>query len=199
MTAIHPTELAIMYSGTSKLTRRLVVAFAGLALVAAACSNASSDTSTTSNAGDSLAARATTRPAGDPAPTRQFVTFAGENVSLATYVGQPVVLNFWASWCPSCVAEMSAAFRPVQLDLGDEITFIGMNIQDERDLANELLEETGVVWISAEDQTGELYLDLGGIAMPFTVFLDASGNVVEKHNGPLTEGQLRDKIEAVFG
>jgi len=94
---------------------------------------------------------------------------------------------------------MSAAFRPVQLDIGDEITFIGMNIQDERQLANELLEETGVEWISAEDQTGELYLDLGGIAMPFTVFIDAAGGIVEKHNGPLTEGQLRDKIQAAFG
>ncbi|MGI9609258.1 MAG: TlpA family protein disulfide reductase [Acidimicrobiia bacterium] len=188
-----------MTSRISALTKRLVVAVASLALVAAACSNSSSDTPNTVDTGDSLAAPASTLPAGDPAPSRQFVTFEGESVSLATYVGQPVVLNFWASWCPSCVAEMSAAFRPVQLDLGNEITFIGMNIQDERDLANELLEETGVVWISAEDQTGELYLDLGGIAMPFTVFLDASGNIVEKHNGPLTEGQLRDKIETAFG
>ncbi len=196
---IRPAEITIRNTCSSKLSKRLVVALVGLALVAAACSNASGDTSTTSHTGDSSVAPATTQPAGDPAPTRQFVTFEGDNVSLATYVGQPVVLNFWASWCPSCVAEMSAAFRPVQLDLGDEITFLGMNIQDERDLANELLEETGLVWISAEDQTGELYLDLGGIAMPFTVFLDAAGNIVEKHNGPLTEGQLRDKIEAAFG
>lgn len=189
-----------MSPATSKPPRRFIVAVAGLALVVAACSNASSDGSvTTSHAGDSTSATTTTHPAGDPAPTRQFVTFAGETVSLATYVGKPVVLNFWASWCPSCVAEMSAAFRPVQQDIGDEITFIGMNIQDERSLAEELLAETGVEWVSAEDQTGELYLDLGGIAMPFTVFIDANGGIVEKHNGPLTEGQLRDMIQAAFG
>jgi hypothetical protein len=94
---------------------------------------------------------------------------------------------------------MSAAFRPVAADLGGEITFIGMNIQDDRALATELLESTGVEWVSAEDPDGQLYVDLGGIAMPFTVYISADGQVIEKHNGPLTEGQLRDQIASSLG
>jgi len=94
---------------------------------------------------------------------------------------------------------MSAAFKPVEADLGDEVTFIGMNIQDDRALAEGLLAETGVNWISAEDPAGDLYVELGGIAMPFTVYITAEGRVVEKHNGPLTEGQLREQISEAFG
>jgi len=177
---------------TPRLIRRLTIALTSLALVAAACS---------SNAGhDTPDAPATVAPiSGDPVPTREFQTFSGEAATLASYAGKPVVLNFWASWCPSCVAEMSAAFRPVAADLGGEITFIGMNIQDDRALATELLESTGVEWVSAEDPEGELYVDLGGIAMPFTVYISADGQVVEKHNGPLTESQLRDQIAGALG
>ena len=135
----------------------------------------------------------------EPAPTTPFTMFDGAPATLADFSGKPLVVNFWASWCPSCVAEMSAAFRPVEEELGDEITFLGMNIQDQRALAEGLLAETGVDWVSAEDAAGELYLALGGIAMPFTVFIDAAGGIVDKHNGPLTADQLRDAIAENFG
>ncbi len=177
---------------TPNLIRRFAVAMVALALVAAACSGGATD-------GSPEPVAATTGGGGDLVPTREFTTFAGEVATLSSYAGKPIVLNFWASWCPSCVAEMSAAFRPVAADLGSEITFIGMNIQDDRALAVELLETTGVQWVSAEDADGELYVDLGGIAMPFTVYISADGRVVDKHNGPLTEGQLRDQIAAFLG
>ncbi len=133
-------------------------------------------------------------PAGDPVPDTTFATFSGDTVSLAAYEGRPLVLNFWASWCPSCVAEMSAAFLPAQEQLGDQVAFLGMNIQDERAKALELVEETGVLFDLAEDRDGALYAALGGLGMPFTVFISADGQVVAEHNGPLTRDQLIDEI-----
>ena len=134
----------------------------------------------------------------DPAPTNAFETFDGEVATLATYEGRPLVLNFWASWCPSCVAEMSAAFVPAQLALGDDVGFLGMNIADDRTKALELIEETGVLFDLAEDTNGELYTALGGLGMPFTVFISADGQILDAHNGPLTEGQLVDKISELL-
>lgn len=180
---------------------RLGLVLAAFAIVATACG--SGDTADTPSDLGTLpstpAASAPDSPSGPAAPDRTFTLFEGGETNLQTFAGSPVVLNFWASWCPSCVAEMSAAFRPVQEEVGEVVTFLGMNIQDDRALALRLLEETGVQWVSAEDANGLLYTDLGGIAMPFTVFISADGEILDKHNGPLNEGQLRDRITDVFG
>lgn len=90
---------------------------------------------------------------------------------------------------------MSAAFKPAQEQLGDQVAFLGMNLQDDRERALSLVEETGVLFDLGEDQTGELYLEFGGIGMPFTAFIDAEGNVVKDHNGPLSEQQLVELIQ----
>ena len=188
-TEANPTHT---YTSSSEPSgRRLALLAAAFAVVIAACGSASSD----------AAPGATEAPinSGTPAPATSFALFDGTQASLASFAGRPVVVNFWASWCPSCVAEMSAAFRPVQEQLGDSVTFVGMNIQDDRALALELLTDTGVQWVSAEDPDGDLYLALGGISMPFTVFISPSGEVLDKHNGPLNEAQLRDRISDVLG
>ena len=131
---------------------------------------------------------------GPAVPTSEFVFFDGSTATLAHYEGKPLVINFWASWCPSCVAEMSAALRPVQQQRGDAVAFVGFNIQDDRGRALTLVEETGVLFDLAEDARGDLYTELGGIGMPFTVFVSADGEIMHKHNGPVTEGQLNDLI-----
>ena len=195
---LRKNPMKAVRSMRSRTTTKLTTAVAAIALVAVSCGGGADPVAAPTTDGPGGPAATSRPPSGDPAPVRQFETFDGETVSLADFTGKPVVLNFWASWCPSCVAEMSAAFRPVQEDLGEDVTFIGMNIQDDRALAAELLEETGVIWVSAEDPNGELYIDLGGIAMPFTVYIGADGTIVDKHNGPLTEGQLRDQIESAF-
>ncbi len=90
-------------------------------------------------------------PVGEPAPTDTFIRFDGTEATFADYLGTPLVVNFWASWCPSCVAELSAAIRPAQDRFGDEVGFIGVNLQDDRDRALALIEETGVQFDLVED------------------------------------------------
>jgi thiol-disulfide isomerase/thioredoxin len=50
-------------------------------------------------------------PAGDPAPEVSFLLFDGTEATLAGFRGRPLVLNFWASWCPACVADCSRVAR----------------------------------------------------------------------------------------
>jgi cytochrome c biogenesis protein CcmG/thiol:disulfide interchange protein DsbE len=167
-----------------------------LALVAAACSG--SDNHAGAEAADGSPVSTVAVDDRDPAPLSEFAMFDGSSATFADYEGQPLVVNFWASWCPSCVAEMAAAFKPAQQSLGDEVAFLGLNIQDDREDALRLVEETGVLFDLGDDPRGDLYLEFGGIAMPFTIFIDADGFIVEQHNGPLTETQLLDKIEEAF-
>ncbi len=147
-----------------------------------------------STAGSGSASEAAPARSGPPVPTTEFAFFDGSTATLAHYAGEPLVVNFWASWCPSCVAEMKSAFRPVQERLGDEVAFVGFDLQDERSRALALVEETGVLFDLAEDPIGELYTEFGGIGMPFTVFVSPAGEIIHEHNGPLTEAQLDDLI-----
>ncbi len=167
-----------------------------LALIAAACSG--SDNHADIGAAEESPGSTVVVVNREAAPISEFGMFDGSSSTFADYGGQPLVVNFWASWCPSCVAEMAAAFRPAQENLGDEIAFLGLNIQDERDDALRLVEETGVLFDLGDDSLGDLYLEFGGIGMPFTIFIDADGFIVERHNGPLTEAQLLDMIEEAF-
>jgi len=173
--------------------RKLMVLLAVFVVVAAAC--AGSETG-----GEPAAADPATAPGANAASDAanaadfEFALFDGSLTSIASFSGKPAVVNFWASWCPSCVAEMSAAFRPVAEELDDQVAFIGLNIQDERDRALELLDVTGVEWVNGEDPEGQLFVELGGLGMPFTVFIDAAGAIVDTHNGPLNEDQLRTAV-----
>lgn len=136
---------------------------------------------------------------GSPAPTVEMVDFNGEQVVLSDYAaaGTPVVLNFWASWCPFCIAEMPD-FEKVSQSTLDEVAFIGVNLQDDQGLATSLVHETGVTYLLTRDPQGVVYAAFGGIGMPTTAFIDASGIVREVVTGQMSEDQLRSKIAEYF-
>lgn len=131
--------------------------------------------------------------AGPPVPDRSFETFDGQQLSLDELAGTPLVVNFWASWCPPCVAEMPDLER-VHLDVADEVRFVGLNTQDSRQQAETLVARTGVTYDLGLDPDGTLFSDFEVVAMPTTFFVDAAGAIVHRHAGLLTEQQLRDLI-----
>jgi cytochrome c biogenesis protein CcmG/thiol:disulfide interchange protein DsbE len=145
--------------------------------------------------GDDSAAAAPDDPA--PASDVSFVTFDGESMTLADLRGRPVVVNFWASWCPACIAEMPD-FEAVHREFGDDVVFIGFAIQDDRRASEQLAEETGVTYTLVEDPPGDFFRAFDGIAMPTTVLLTAEGELAEKHSGLLTRDALSDKIGALL-
>jgi cytochrome c biogenesis protein CcmG/thiol:disulfide interchange protein DsbE len=131
---------------------------------------------------------------GDPVPDVRVEAFDGSTVSLTDYVGTPLVVNFWASWCPPCVAEMRDAFEPLHDQLGDRVAFLGVDVQDTRAAAREVVERTGVTYELAADPDGELFTAFGGFGMPTTVLVDADGRVVAHHTGALTRAELEGLV-----
>ena len=134
---------------------------------------------------------------GAPAPTVDMVDFNGDPVTLSQFEGTPVVLNFWATWCPFCVAEMPD-FEKVNQAAGGQVQFIGVNLQDDAGAADDLVGETGVTYLLTRDPRGVVYSAFGGVAMPTTVFIGADGIVDEIVTGALTEGQLSNKVVQHF-
>lgn len=118
--------------------------------------------------------------------------------SLADFAGQPLVINFWASWCPPCVREMPE-IELVYQSLQSQIAFLGINVSDEREDALELMGQTGVSYLQATDPEGVIQLRLGAIVMPTTLFVSPEGEVLDRWQGILDESSLRGKIEENFG
>ena len=135
--------------------------------------------------------------AGAAAPSVEMVGFDGEMIALADFAGTPVVLNFWASWCPFCIAEMPD-FEDVSNAHADQVAFIGVNLQDDAGAADSLAVETGVTYQLARDPQGVVYSAFGGIGMPTTVFIDADGVVAEVVTGQLSRDALEAKIDQHF-
>ncbi len=122
----------------------------------------------------------------------------GRTVSLAQFAGSPVVVNFWASWCVHCRKEMPA-FQAVSERLEGTVAFVGVNHQDGKSGARDLLDETGVTYASGYDPDGSVARLFALFGLPSTVFISADGRVVGKRTGEMSESDLEDEIERLFG
>ena len=136
--------------------------------------------------------------AGPRVPAASFDTFDGGQLSLEELAGAPLVVNFWASWCPPCIAEMPDLER-VHADLGDQVRFVGLNTQDDLARAEDLAAQTGVTYQLGLDPEGALFRDFEVVSMPSTFLVDADGVLVHRHAGLLTEPQLRGLLDEHLG
>jgi thiol-disulfide isomerase/thioredoxin len=133
---------------------------------------------------------------GEPAPDASFPMLGGGLSSFDELAGTPVVVNFFASWCEPCKAEMPD-FAAVDAETGPEVAFLGVSLRDSEDDARAIVEQTGVRYPVGRDPSGSLAEAFGVVNMPSTIFLDADGRVVSSHAGVLTADELRSQLAAL--
>lgn len=131
--------------------------------------------------------------AGDALPDLPVRTVEGDEVTLGSLIGQPLVVNLWFSTCVPCKKELPG-FAAVHRELGEDVRFVGLNLQDSPERAVRFAEEAGVGFeiLLDPDQTLPLALDIA--RFPSTLFVDPAGRIVELHQGELTADELRTLI-----
>jgi len=126
----------------------------------------------------------------------------GNNVSLSDFLGKPVVINFWASWCPPCRSEMPD-FNTVYEELGDDVHFVMVCLVDgERETV-----ESGEAFISENGFSFPIYFDFSQdapifayvTALPTTLFVDVDGFIEARAEGAIDEETLRLGISYIWG
>ena len=113
-----------------------------------------------------------------------------EPVDFAT--GQPVVVNFWASWCAPCVAEHPLL---VELKGTTNVSLLGVNYKDQPTNARRFLGRYGNPYDRVgADSDGRVAIEWGVYGMPETFVLDGQGRIVYKHVGQITRESLNSAI-----
>jgi peroxiredoxin len=151
------------------------------------------------------AALAVTLPAlagstGGPAPQFTLAARSGQDVSLAQYKGQVVMINFWASWCGPCRQEMPLLESIYKKYNKMGFTLLGVNVEPDSQAANEWLKQTPVsfpILYDKDSKVSKLY-DVAG--MPSSVIIDRSGKLRVLHRGykPGDENEYLDSIRTLI-
>jgi cytochrome c biogenesis protein CcmG/thiol:disulfide interchange protein DsbE len=119
-------------------------------------------------------------------------------VALSDFLGRPIVVNFWASWCVPCRKEMPA-LQAVSERAGGRVAFVGIDHQDGRGGATRFLDQTGVAYPSGFDPGGQVAERYRVFGMPSTFFISADGRILGEHTGELTEDELVARMARHFG
>ena len=126
---------------------------------------------------------------GHPAPDFSLAIGDGEQITLADFRGTAVVLNFWATWCGPCRAEMPA-FERIWKERGGHVQFIGVNVQESAAQVSAFADELGISYPLPLDPNAAIARIYRVRAFPTTLFIDEQGVIQEMILGQVNEPSL---------
>lgn len=127
-----------------------------------------------------------------------YPTPAGPVLALADLRGQPLVVNFWASWCTPCREEMPDFDALRQQYRARGVEFVGIALDSPANIAAFLAQHpVSYPVVIGDGAANKLSTSLGGRGLPHTVVLDAKGKIALNHVGRLPAAQLAAVLRTV--
>lgn len=135
---------------------------------------------------------------GKEAPEIDLLTIDGEQVTLSGLRGQPILINFWATWCPPCREEFPLMVAAREEHADDGLEILGVMHQDFADGAREFAKDMGATWPILDDPDDVAYDDYLVAGLPTSYFVDADGIVRAFSLGGFTEDGLAAQLKTVL-
>lgn len=133
---------------------------------------------------------------GNLAPDFELTTLDGDKVKLSDFRGKKVLLNFWASWCGPCRAEMPD-MQELHKEGRDDLVILAVNAtqtEKGKESPAEFIKELGLTFPTVLDEKGEVSKKYQVIALPTSYFIDSEGKINEKYTGTLSYEQMVNGI-----
>jgi len=134
---------------------------------------------------------------GKRAPDFELTDLNGDKVRLSEYKGMPVLLNFWASWCPPCKKEMPH-MESIYKKYKDEFAILAVNVttsEKKKEDVNKFIEEYKLTFPIPMDEKGEVFHQYEVMGYPTSFFIDSDGIIRRVVLGPVDEKELKTEIK----
>jgi peroxiredoxin len=132
---------------------------------------------------------------GQTAPNFTLTSIDGQPTSLADYSGKVVLVNFWATWCPSCITEMPDYEQVYRRYGQDNFVVLGVNFQEAPDKVDQYANGLGLTFPVLLDTDGDVTSSqYQVIGMPASIIVDRQGNIFYRHLGPMSAETLQTKL-----
>jgi thiol-disulfide isomerase/thioredoxin len=132
------------------------------------------------------------------APDFELKDNQGSPVKLSDYKGKPVLINFWATWCPPCRAEMpeiEAAYRKYK---SQGLVVLGIDAREDNGAVNRYVADGGYSWDMPMDYNGDTIATYGVAAFPTSFFVDREGFIRSTQVGGMDKRGLEDRLAKIL-
>jgi peroxiredoxin len=133
---------------------------------------------------------------GNAAPDFELMTLDGEEMSLSSLQGKKVILNFWATWCPPCRAEMPD-MQKIQDKYEGEVVIAAVNFTSSEknvDTVKSFINELDLTFPVLLDEKGKINNQFEVLSYPTTYIIDENGIITTKFVGAMSYEQMEDLL-----
>jgi peroxiredoxin len=135
---------------------------------------------------------------GHPAPDFALQTLDGQTLQLSDLQGRAVVLNFWASWCPPCRAEMPELEQAYQDNQGGGLVVLGVDQGEQQPVVADFVQRFGLTFPVVLDQDLLASRAYKVNSLPTTFFIDRNGVIQERVTGQMNTALLAEKLRSIY-
>lgn len=134
---------------------------------------------------------------GHPAPDFDLTTAAGDTFKLSDLRGMPVVLNFWATWCPPCRAELPE-LEAASNRFAGQVAIVGVNQAEAPAAVQTFATQLGLTFTIPLDKDAAVSQRYFVRSLPTTFFIDREGVIRQLQVGPVTEATLTQLLKTIY-